>query len=79
MRWESDFRHEQMQFCKDCVSKQFGDELSIARTIIERYYEFLKEGGQVQSQTRSQIANYALAVRSYRALHCALDTLENGY
>lgn len=75
----SDFRHEQMQFCKECVSKEFGNELSIARTIIERYCEFLKEAGKVQSQTKSQIAIYALAVRSYRALHCALDTLENGY
>lgn len=74
----SDNRLNSMKNCKDHTSKEFGENLRIVKLIDERYYELLKEAAKVQ-QTPHQIANYALAVRSYRALHCAIDDLENGY
>ncbi|MDQ3966890.1 MAG: hypothetical protein M3275_00670 [Thermoproteota archaeon] len=58
---------------------EFDSELRVVGYIDKRYYEMLKEAAKFRSQTKPQIANYALAVRSYRALHCAADDLENGY
>jgi hypothetical protein len=77
--WTSDFRRDQIKYCKDRTANEFDAELRIVNFIDQKYYELLKKGGTIKSQTHPQIANYALAVRSYRALHCAADVLENGY
>lgn len=75
----SETRLDQIKGCKELSVKYFPTETSLVKQVDKIYYEIIKKMGNVKPQTRSQQANFVLAVRSYRALHCALDNIENGY
>lgn len=75
----SDFRQNAMKDCKEQAAKEFGSEFDIITQVDEVYFEVLERIGLIPSKTYVQTANYGLAVRNYRLLHCAMDNLENGY
>lgn len=68
-----------MRGCKELTAKRFPTEVGLVKQIDRIYYEVLKKTGEIKPQKRVQQANFALAVRGYRALHTAMDALENGY
>jgi hypothetical protein len=72
-------RQEAMKDCKEQATKEFAMELPIVRQMDEIYSEVLDRTHSIPSQTFVQQANYGLAVRNYRLLHCAADDLESGY
>lgn len=75
----SEVRRDLMSQCKELASKQFSLEVGLVKQIDKIYYEILKKTGEINPQTIQQKANYALGIRNYRLLHCAIDLLENGY
>jgi hypothetical protein len=76
----SDTRYDALKDCKEQAAKEFATELDIVSKVDEVFSEVLdKIGTNPSEMTYVQKANYGLAVRNYRLLHCALDDLENGY
>ena len=67
-----------MKDCKEYAYKEFADDLSIVKQIDRIYSEFLERIDRIHPRNYLQESNYALAVRSYRLLHCAEDKLEKG-
>jgi hypothetical protein len=74
----SHLRQNSLKNCQEQASRDFYAELRIVKLLDQKYYELIEKAQKVE-QSSTQIANFALAVRSYRALHCAADNLENGY
>jgi hypothetical protein len=68
-----------MKYCKEYAYTEFPIDLSIVKQIDRIYSEFLERIDHIHPRNYLQESNYALAVRSYRLLHCAADKLENGY
>ena len=76
---DSDARHNAMKDCKEQASKEFVIELSIAKQLDRIYSYIVDRAIPIQSQNLLQIANFGLAVKSYRSFHYAIDALETGY
>jgi hypothetical protein len=75
----SDTRLKAMKNCKELAAKKFATEFDIITQMDEVYSELLDRIGLIPSKTYVQMANYGLAIRNYRLLHCAMDDLESGY
>lgn len=76
---DSNTRYNAMKLCKEKASEEFATELSVVKQLDKIYSDILERAHPLPSLNFHQLADCALAVKSYRSLHYAIDALENGY
>jgi hypothetical protein len=76
---DSDTRYNAMKSCREQAYAEFAVELAVIKQLDNAYSDILDKAHPLPSLKFHQLADCALATKSYRSLHNAIHALENGY